>query len=141
MEGKIGRTIVLGKRGRPRRSRIEAAEFGRLVEAERAAGARTLDEAKTRVRRRNPRRWGSPRKMDALWAESKVIKRQEAAAARLAEKMAAQLAAFERDMAKAGRQADLAIDRIEAEFARRNPRIPIQNMLRKLRNRLRKKPL
>jgi hypothetical protein len=124
MADKVGRTIVLGKRGHPKRPRSEAAAFGRLVQAERAAGARTLGQAMTQVRRRDPRRWGSTRKMNDLWAEFKKIERQEAAAARLAEKMDAQLAAFGRDMAKAGRQADLAREWIEAEFACRNPRIP-----------------
>ena len=72
MADKAGRTIVVGKRGHPKRPRSEAAEFGRLVEAERAAGARTIGEAMMRVirrDRRNPRRWGSTRKMNALWAE------------------------------------------------------------------------
>jgi hypothetical protein len=117
----------MGKVGHPKRPRSEAATFGRLVQAELDAGARTLGEAKTRVSRRAPRRWGSPRKMDTLWAEFKKIKRQEAA-------MAAQLTAFERDMARAGQQVDLTIDRIEAEFARRNPHAAA------LRNRLRKPP-
>jgi hypothetical protein len=132
MVGKVGRTIVMGKRGHPKRPHSEAAEFGRLVQAERDAGARTIGEAMTRVRRRDRNRWGSQRKMDGLWAEFKEIKRQEAAAARLAEKMDAQLAAFEHDMAKLSQQVDLAIGRIAAEFARRNPHVAsFLNRLRK----------
>jgi hypothetical protein len=49
------------------------------VEAELAAGARTLGEAMNLVRRRAPKRWGAQRKMDGLWAEFKKIKQYEAA--------------------------------------------------------------
>jgi hypothetical protein len=65
---------MVGKVGHPPRPRGEAAAFGRLVEAEVAAGARTLGEAMTLVRRRDQPRWGSQRKMDGLWAEYKKIK-------------------------------------------------------------------
>jgi hypothetical protein len=118
--------------GHPKRPRSEAAAFGRLIDAELAGGARTLGAAMLRVRRRDPRRWGMQRKMESLWAEYKEIKRNEAAAARLAEKMSAQLAAFERDMAKLEEQLASQIERIDAEFARNNPRaIELLNRLQK----------
>jgi hypothetical protein len=72
---------VAGKVGHPKRPRSEAATFGRLVEAERAAGARTIGQAMETVRKQEPKRWGSLRKMEILWAEFKKLKRLEAAVA------------------------------------------------------------
>ena len=114
---------MAGKVGHPKRPRSEAATFGRLVEAEREAGARTLGQARERVWKSDKKRWGSERKREDLWAEFKQIKQDEAAAAQLVEQMLAQLAAFERASAEQGRKFQAQIDAIEADFARKNPHL------------------
>ena len=64
----------MARRGAPRRPIEEAREFGRLVELERKQNPSRREKLDTlfhRVRRTDPRRWGSRPKMYRLWAEYK----------------------------------------------------------------------
>jgi hypothetical protein len=108
---------MAGKVGHPGRLRREAATFGRLVEAERAAGVR-IGEAMKRVWERDKKRWGSSRKRDDLWAEYKKIRPQVAALESVAEALMADLEALHEIIDTA----DLTVSDVQRRFPRMSAR-------------------
>ena len=78
--------------GRRRRSRYDAPEFGRLVEAELAKGFK-VEQAMENIHRRKPGRWGGRSKAFTLWAEYQTHKANKAEGERRYAQVIADIAA------------------------------------------------
>jgi len=111
-------------RGAPKRPISEAREFGRLVEAERNPKRREkLETLFFRVRRSDPKRWGSVSKMWRLWRDFQVDQNQQRATERQIALMDRQARQLEENFKRVAAEFGERIRQVDAEFEQRNPRL------------------